>query len=87
MLITRLRLPPFIVTLGTLNIFFALVLTSPGASPSPASGWIHCCCHGQQRDHPGTRVTYGTLAMLAMYGVMAFVLRTTAWGTAHLRHR
>ncbi len=28
----------------------------------------------------GTRVTYGTIAMLLMYVVMAFVLRVTAWG-------
>ena len=31
LLVTRLRLPPFIVTLGTWNIFFALVIFSTGS--------------------------------------------------------
>jgi fructose transport system permease protein len=80
-LITRLRLPPFIVTLGTLNIFFALVLyvsrsvTIAGDRLDPL-----LLVMGNSVTILGTRVTYGTLAMLAMYGVMAFVLRTTAWG-------
>ena len=80
-LITRLRLPPFIVTLGTLNIFFALVLyvsrsvTIAGDRMDPL-----LLAMGNSVTILGTRVTYGTIAMLGMYGVMAFVLRTTAWG-------
>ena len=80
-LITRLRLPPFIVTLGTLNIFFALTLyvsrsvTISGDRLDPL-----LLAMGNYVVILGTRVTYGTIAMLAMYGVMAFVLRTTAWG-------
>ncbi len=80
-LITRLRLPPFIVTLGTLNIFFALVLyisrsvTIAGEKLDPL-----LLSMGNSVSILGARVTYGTLAMLAMYGVMAVILRTTAWG-------
>jgi fructose transport system permease protein len=80
-LITRLRLPPFIVTLGTLNIFFALTLyisrsvTIPGTKLDPL-----LLVMGNAYVIFGTRITYGTVAMLAMYGVIAFVLRSTAWG-------
>ena len=80
-LITRLRLPPFIVTLGTLNIFFALVLyvsrsvTIAGDRMDPL-----LLVMGNSVVILGAKVTFGTIAMLGMYGVMAVVLRTTAWG-------
>jgi fructose transport system permease protein len=80
-LVTRLRLPPFIVTLGTLNIFTALtLLVSSGASI-------------QGKDIPDIlqwtglpiaigpfRLTTGVLVMLGMYVVATYVLRNTAWG-------
>jgi fructose transport system permease protein len=80
-LITRLRLPPFIVTLGSLNIFFALTLyvsrsvTIAGDRMDPL-----LLAMGNSVVILGTKVTYGTIAMLGMYVVMAVVLRTTAWG-------
>jgi fructose transport system permease protein len=80
-LVTRLRLPPFIVTLGTLNIFFALTLyvsrsvTIPGDRMDPL-----LLVMGDAIVVFGTRVTYGTIAMLGLYALFAIVLRTTAWG-------
>ena len=81
LLVTRLRLPPFIVTLGTLSIFFALNLyysesaTIRGTDMSSLLTWT-----GNTFDLGDTRITYGTLMMLAMFAVAAYALRSTAWG-------
>src|SRR4051812_41348768 len=81
LLVTRLRLPPFIVTLGTLNIFFALNLalsnseTVRGTDMSSLLLWT-----GNTIDFGDTRITYGSILMLLMYIVFAWVLKHTAWG-------
>ena len=81
LLITRLRLPPFIVTLGTMSIFFALNIYVSRAPPSAAWTWTRCCCSaGETFQVFGTKITYGTVAMLAMYVVMAYVLSHDRWG-------
>ena len=80
-LVTRLRLPPFIVTLGTLSIFMALNLwysesaTVRGADMSDLLLWT-----GKTIDIGDTKITYGSLLMLALFGVFAWVLKNTAWG-------
>jgi fructose transport system permease protein len=80
-LITRLRLPPFIVTLGTLNIFIALTLLYSGGQTVQSQDlpdillWT-----GTAIDLGSFRVTTGVLLMLAMYAVGTHVLRNTAWG-------
>jgi fructose transport system permease protein len=80
-LVTRLRLPPFIVTLGTLNVFFALNLyyskseTIRGTDMSSLLLWT-----GNTFDLGDTKITYGSLLMLALFVVFAYVLRSTAWG-------
>jgi len=81
LLVTRLRLPPFIVTLGTLNVFFALNLyyskseTVRGADMSDLLLWT-----GNTVDVGDTRITYGSLLMLALFLVVAYALKQTAWG-------
>jgi fructose transport system permease protein len=81
LLVTRLRLPPFIVTLGTLNIFFALNLyysesaTIRGVDMSDLLLWT-----GNTISLGDTKITYGSLLMLAMFIVFAWVLKNTAWG-------
>lgn len=79
LLVTTLRLPPFIVTLGTLNIAFALTqLYSRGQTVTglpPAMGAL-----GETFQVGGTRVVYGAALMLALYGVAWFALRETAAG-------
>jgi len=80
-LITRLKLPPFIVTLGTLNIFFALNLyiskseTIRGTDMSDLLLWT-----GKTINIGDTRITYGSILMLVLFGVFAWVLKNTAWG-------
>src|SRR4051794_29227863 len=80
-LVTRLRLPPFIVTLGTLNIFFALNLyiskseTIRGSDMSSLLLWT-----GKTINFGDTRITYGSILMLVLFGVFAWVLKNTAWG-------
>jgi len=81
LLVTRLRLPPFIVTLGTLNIFFALNLwyskseTIRGADMSSLLLWT-----GKTIDVGDTKITYGSLLMLGLFAVFAYLLKQTAWG-------
>src|SRR5215207_10204901 len=80
-LVTRLRLPPFIVTLGTLNIFFALNLwysqseTIRGTDMSDLLLWT-----GETFGIGGIRLTTGTILMLLLFILMAYCLRQTAWG-------
>jgi fructose transport system permease protein len=80
-LVTRVRLPPFIVTLGTLNVFFALNLyyskseTVRGADMPSLMLWT-----GNTFNIGGTQITYGSLLMLALFAVFAYVLKNTAWG-------
>jgi fructose transport system permease protein len=81
LLVTRLRLPPFIVTLGTLNILIALTLLYSGGQTVQSQDlpdillWT-----GQAIDIGSFRITVGVLLMLAMYAVAWFVLKNTAWG-------
>ena len=81
LLVTRLRLPPFIVTLGTLNIFTALALLySAGQSIQGRDMPDLLLWTGQAFDLGPVRITTGVLIMLAMYGIATYVLRNTAWG-------
>ena len=80
LLVTRIKLPPFIVTLGTLSIFTAVTLIyakgqtvalPPGAfllwsSDTVSLGSLH--------------LTTGVLLMIALYAVIGFALRYTSWG-------
>lgn len=80
-LVTRFKLPPFIVTLGTLNIFVALTLlyshgaTVRGGELPPLLTWT-----GSAFTVWGVRVTAGVVIMLLMYVVAAYALGQTAWG-------
>ena len=80
-LVTRLKLPPFIVTLGTLSIFTALTLlisggsTIQGTAMPAAATWT-----GDTFRVAGVDITYSVVMMLVLYVVMAFVLGRTAWG-------
>src|SRR3954452_15473678 len=80
-LVTRLRLPPFIVTLGTLNIFFALNLyisqseTIRGTDMSSVLLWT-----GNTFTLLDAKITYGSVIMLALVAVVSYALLRTAWG-------
>jgi fructose transport system permease protein len=78
LLVTQLRLPPFIVTLGTLNIAFAMtrIYSTATINGLPSLQRIF----GERVDLLGTGFTYGSLFVFVLYGVMWFVLRETAFG-------
>ena len=84
LLITRIGLPPFIVTLGTFGIFTALTLLyATGRTVRNRELADELKILGNPIVIGGFRLTYGVLLMLAMYANFAYVLRYTAWG-AHV---
>lgn len=80
-LVTRFKLPPFIVTLGTLNIFIAVTLLYSGGSTVRGSSmpglltWT-----GSTFPLGPVRVSTGVILMLLLYVAVAFILGKTAWG-------
>lgn len=88
MLVTRLKLPPFIVTLGTLNVFFALNLWYSGSATIRGSDMPSLLLFtGQTFTVGGTRITYGSIMLVLLVAAMAFVLKNTAWGRRRLLDR
>ncbi|MEM8914614.1 MAG: ABC transporter permease, partial [Pseudomonadota bacterium] len=84
MLVTRLKLPPFIVTLGTWNVFFALNIWYSG-SQSVRSQDIDAVApilklFGERVNIGGAVFTYGVFLMLVLFFVLWFMLNRTAWG-------
>jgi fructose transport system permease protein len=79
-LVTKIRLPAFIVTLGTLNIAFALVhiYSNEETIANPPSAMLFL---GRTFSIGSTDITYSVVLMLALYAVAWFVLTQTAWGT------
>jgi fructose transport system permease protein len=79
-LVTRIKLPPFIVTLGTLSIFTAITLIyAQGQTISLPSGTL-LTWTGQAITIGGFHLTVGVIMMLALYGLFGYALRQTAWG-------
>ena len=79
LLVTRVKLPPFIVTLGTLNIAFAITqLYSNSQTVTDLPPLMTAL--GNTFQMGGSEVAYGTMLMLALYGLAFFVLRETAAG-------
>ena len=83
-LVTRLRLPPFIVTLGTWNIFFALVIWYSGSQSIRGQDIDKVAASlkffGERVNIGGAVFTYGSFLMLATFGVLWYLLNRTAWG-------
>jgi fructose transport system permease protein len=79
LLVTRIKLPPFIVTLGTMNIAFAITQLYSGAQTvtdlPPAMTFF-----GNTVQLGSAAVNYGTLFMIAMYAFMWWGLRDTQPG-------
>lgn len=79
LLVTKVKLPPFIVTLGTMNIAFAvtqLYSQSQTITELPAS----LISLGETFSIGGTSIAWGVLLMLALYGITSFALKETARG-------
>jgi fructose transport system permease protein len=83
-LVTRLRLPPFIVTLGTLYVFQALKLWYSGSESirnvdTEATAPL-LIFFGNVISVAGFQILYGTIAFLLLAIIMSYVLKHTAWG-------
>ncbi|MEY2953112.1 MAG: hypothetical protein RLZZ401_1199 [Pseudomonadota bacterium] len=79
LLVTRVKLPPFIVTLGTLNIAFAITqLYSRAQTITNIPDGMNLL--GETFAFGGARVPYGVVLMLALYFATWFWLRETAPG-------
>jgi fructose transport system permease protein len=79
LLVSRARLPPFIVTLGTLNIAFAMTQIYSRAQTVTELPPSMTLLGGTFRIG-STSVVYGVVLMLALYAVTWFGLRETAAG-------
>jgi fructose transport system permease protein len=81
LLVTRLRLPPFIVTLGTLSIFTAIALLYSGGQSvgrqqmSPLLSWTRTVV-----PLGPFSITTGVFIVIIVAIVVSFVLSQTAWG-------
>jgi len=80
-LVTRINLPPFIVTLGTLSVFTALALlysggqSIQGAQLPALLNWT-----GETISIGDFRITTGVLLVGLVYLAVGFALSQTAWG-------
>ena len=79
LLVTRIKLPPFIVTLGTMNIAFAITqLYSNAQTITQIPEGMNLL--GETFALGGARVAWGTVLMLALYLATWLWLRETAPG-------
>ncbi len=80
-LVTRLNLPPFIVTLGTLSIFTAIGILYSGGQEIDATSlpgllnWM-----GTIIKIGSLQITTGVLAVVVLALIASFALSQTAWG-------
>ncbi len=84
LLITRLKIPPFIATLGSWNVFFAINLwysksetirSQDITAIAPLLHWT-----GETVNIYGARLTYGSLLMLGIFFLIWYALNWTPWG-------
>lgn len=79
LLVTRVKLPPFIVTLGTLNIAFAITqLYSRAQTVTNIPDGMNF--FGETFDLGGARIAFGSVLVLALYLATWLWLRETAPG-------
>ena len=83
-LVAYVKLPPFIVTLGTLQIFTALKLWYSGSESirnvditkeAPALLWF-----GEAVRFGAFKLTYGSFSLIVLAVIFLYVLSQTAWG-------
>jgi fructose transport system permease protein len=79
-LVTKIKLPPFIVTLGTLSIFTALTLIYAKGQTISLNPGTFLTWTGKTISVGSLDLTVGVLMMLGLYVVFAYALRQTAWG-------
>ena len=83
-LVAFVKLPPFIVTLGTLSVFSALKLWYSASesirnvdidAKAPALLWF-----GKSFQSFGAKLTYGSISLILLAVIIWYVLSHTAWG-------
>ena len=83
-LVTRFKLPPFIATLGSWSIFWALNLWYSSSetirsqdlnATAPFLKWT-----GLSFNLLGARLTYGSIIMILVFALVWYALNHTAWG-------
>ncbi len=84
LLVTKVKLPPFIVTLGTLQIFTALKLwysksqslrSADVAEHAPSLLWF-----GKPINIGSATIIYGVVALIVAAFLVSYILKQTAWG-------
>ncbi|MDD1780612.1 ABC transporter permease [Enterovibrio sp. ZSDZ35] len=84
LLVSRVKLPPFIATLGTWNIFFALNLWYSNSQTirsqvidqqAPLLQWL-----GNTIEVFGGRIAYSSIFMLLLFIIVWYALNWTPWG-------
>ncbi|KNY05858.1 ABC transporter permease [Microbacterium sp. GCS4] len=78
-LVTGLRLPPFIVTLGTFTAIFAATRLFAGSQTFPVTDPVVTFL-GTTFRIGAFSTTYGVIAMILVYLVVGYALTQTAWG-------
>ncbi|PAZ10926.1 ABC transporter permease [Streptomyces sp. SA15] len=78
-LVQKIPLPPFIVTLGMLNVAFALThIYSEEQTVTNLPGPLTAL--GQTFPLGNTDITYGSLVTIALFLLLAYALSSTSWG-------
>jgi fructose transport system permease protein len=80
LLVTRVKLPPFIVTLGTLSVFTAVTLIYAKGQTIALQPGNLLMWSANTVSIGSLNLTTGVLLMIALYAVIGFALRYTAWG-------
>lgn len=82
--VTRLKLPPFIVTLGTWSIFLAVLRLMTGSQSIRSQDIDNSApilkLFGAKMVVAGAPITLGMVLMVVVFIVLWFVLNKTAWG-------
>lgn len=82
--ITRIKLPPFITTLGTWSIFYALLLWLSGAQSIRGqdidANAPFLKFFGASFDVSGARITLSSVLMIVVFVALCYMLNKTAWG-------
>lgn len=83
-LVTYVKLPPFIVTLGTLSVFTALLLWYSGSQSIRGADIRELApsllFFGQSLRFSGFVLTYGGIALIVLAIAVWYLLNQTAWG-------
>jgi fructose transport system permease protein len=81
-LVTRINLPPFIVTLATLSIFFSLTAVVSRSETIRGSDMpsIMTATGNNAFRVAGFSLTWGTIIMLVLFAFFWYALGSTAWG-------